>query len=52
MSPEQLNKLREISELFEQGKASVEQVKQLNDILSRINRHQHGSDIRDKAKVD
>ena len=52
MSPEQLDKLREISELFEQGKANVDQIRQLNDILSQINRHQVGSDIRDEAKVD
>lgn len=39
MSPEQLAKLRELTEKFEQGVAGPEQVKQLSEILSSHNRH-------------
>lgn len=36
MSPQQLNRLREISELCEQGRASHQDIKQLTDILTSL----------------
>ncbi|WP_448569642.1 hypothetical protein [Thalassotalea ganghwensis] len=40
MSPEQLAKLRQLSELFEQGSAGPEQIKELSELLAVIN-HLH-----------
>ena len=37
MSPEQLAKLRQLSELFEQGVAGPEQIKELSELLAAIN---------------
>jgi len=37
MLPEQLNRLRELSELCENGKARLEDLKQLNELLSQLN---------------
>ena len=40
MSPEHLKKLRELSEVFEQGVAGHEQIRQLNEILTQVNTSQ------------
>lgn len=40
MSPEQLEKLKELSELFTSGDAKVSQIKQLTEILDKINNKQ------------
>lgn len=45
MTPEHLKKLREISEQFQQGTASHENIKQLNDILTMVNVNQVATDI-------
>ncbi|XQW84713.1 hypothetical protein ACOYR1_16480 [Thalassotalea piscium] len=37
MSPEQLVKLQKLSELFEQGNAGAEQIKELSELLAEIN---------------
>lgn len=37
MSPEQLERLKELSELFSKGDAEVSQVKQLTEVLDKIN---------------
>lgn len=44
MSPEQLNKLRHLSQLFEEGVAGSEQIKELSELLSEIN-HLHEDPI-------
>jgi len=51
MSPEQLKRLREISELCEQGKAGHEHIKQLNEILACINHPNYRNDLRSNAKT-
>ncbi|GHE94138.1 hypothetical protein [Thalassotalea profundi] len=40
MSPEQLVKLNKLSQLFEEGVAGAEQIKELSELLSEIN-HLH-----------
>lgn len=40
MSPEQLDQLKELSELFSNGQVKVRQVKQLSEILDKINNKQ------------
>lgn len=50
MSPEQLKRLREISELCEQGKAGHDHIKQLNEILASINHPSYRNDLRLNAK--
>lgn len=52
MSPEQLSRLREISKLFEQGKATHEQIKQLNDILTLINRPESYGNLYEEKRLD
>ncbi len=37
MSPEQLNTLQKLSQLFEDGLAGPKQIKQLSELLSEIN---------------
>lgn len=36
MSPEQLNSLQKLTELFEQGQANVHQIKELSDLIRNI----------------
>jgi len=50
MSPQQLKRLREISELCEQGKAEHAHIKQLNEILASINHPSYRNDLRRNAK--
>lgn len=50
MKQEYLNKLREISESFQQGTASHENIKQLNDILTMINHGQRSNNIFDDVE--
>ncbi len=52
MSPEQLSRLREISKLFEQGKATHEQIKQLNDILTLINRPEGSGNLYEEKSLN
>lgn len=37
MSPDQLRALKQLRQLFEEGRANPEQIKQLSDLLSLIN---------------
>jgi hypothetical protein len=39
MTPEQLKELQNLSQLFEQGLAGPDQIKQLSDLLANINNH-------------
>ena len=39
MSPEQLKTLQQLSQLFEEGLAGPEQIKQLSELLASINHH-------------
>ncbi|MDO6426155.1 MULTISPECIES: hypothetical protein [Thalassotalea] len=39
MSPEQLKKLHSLSQLFRDGQAGSEQVKELSELLASINHH-------------
>lgn len=39
MSPEQLKRLQHLSQLFAQGQAGPDQIKQLSDLLASINHH-------------
>lgn len=39
MSPEQLKKLHSLSQLFREGQAGSEQVKELSELLASINHH-------------
>ncbi|WP_448548217.1 hypothetical protein [Thalassotalea fusca] len=45
MSPEQLKTLRELRELFVDGSAKPENIRQLSDLLASIN---HVSDMEDQ----
>lgn len=40
MSPEQLSQLQRLTDLFNQGRAGVTQVKELSDLLALINQQQ------------
>ena len=39
MSPAQLKKLQELSQIFSQGKANPKQIQQLSALLAQINRY-------------
>jgi len=39
MSPAQLKKLQELSQVFSQGKANPKQIQQLSALLAQINRY-------------
>ncbi|MDT0605154.1 hypothetical protein [Thalassotalea castellviae] len=39
MSPEQLITLQKLSRLFEEGAAGPDQIKQLSDLLAKVNQH-------------
>ena len=39
MSPAQLKKLQELSQIFSQGKANPKQIQQLSALLAEINRY-------------
>lgn len=39
MSPDQLKTLQYLSQLFEEGQAGPEQIKQLSELLATINHH-------------
>ena len=39
MSPEQVKTLRYLSQLFQEGKAGPQQIKQLSELLASINHH-------------
>lgn len=39
MSPEQLKTLQYLSQLFEEGQAGPDQIKQLSELLATINHH-------------
>jgi len=39
MSPEQLKKLQRLSQLFQDGLAGPDQIKQLSELLAIINHH-------------
>ena len=41
MLPIELRKLRELSQLFEDGKAGYEEIKELSNLLSILNKNEH-----------
>ncbi|KGJ95042.1 hypothetical protein [Colwellia psychrerythraea] len=43
MSPTQLKKLQELSQIFSQGKANPKQIQQLSALLAQINRYDEES---------
>ena len=45
MSPAQLKKLQELSQIFSQGKANPKQIQQLSALLAQINRYEEAGDI-------
>lgn len=51
MSPEQLSQLQRLSDLFEQGQAGVNQVKELSDLLALVNQQQDCF-IEEKGELD
>ncbi len=44
MSPEQLLILQKLSRLFEDGAAGPEQIKQLSELLAKVNHHSEPTD--------
>ncbi|GHF82175.1 hypothetical protein [Thalassotalea marina] len=51
MSPEQLRQLQRLSDLFEQGQAGINQVKELSDLLALVN-EQSDCFIDKKSELD
>lgn len=49
MSPEQLITLQKLSRLFEDGVAGPDQIKQLSELLAKVN---HSSDPIDELNLD
>lgn len=44
MSPEQLLTLQKLSRLFEEGVAGPDQIKQLSELLAKVNHHVEPTD--------
>jgi len=49
MSPDQLKELHKLSQLFEQGTASHNHIRQLNEILAQVNHQKVSEDISEEA---
>ncbi len=52
MSPAQLKKLQELSQVFSQGKANPKQIQQLSALLAQINRHDEGCDATEGEHIE
>ncbi|NMP33584.1 hypothetical protein HII17_18710 [Thalassotalea sp. M1531] len=51
MSPEQLKKLHELSQFFEEGEASHAHIRQLNEILTLVNGQQDTVNLSKELKA-
>ncbi len=51
MSPAQLKKLQELSQIFSQGKANPKQIQQLSALLAQINQYENNDVAQDNAEV-
>ncbi len=51
MSPTQLKKLQELSQLFSQGKANPKQIQQLSALLSQINQYEDNQGVMETDQV-
>ncbi|GAA5132308.1 hypothetical protein [Thalassotalea piscium] len=52
MSPEQLKQLQKLSQLFEEGSAGSEQIKELSELLAEVNHiHEELSAIPKQASI-
>ncbi|QBG36732.1 hypothetical protein [Litorilituus sediminis] len=51
MSPAQLKKLQELSQIFSQGKANPKQIQQLSALLAQINQYENNDVAHDNAEV-
>ena len=52
MSPAQLKKLQELSQIFSQGKANPKQIQQLSALLAQINRHDEESNVAEGEHIN
>jgi len=51
MSPAQLKKLQELSQIFSQGKANPKQIQQLSALLAQINQYEESHDVGEQSNV-
>ncbi len=51
MSPAQVNKVQELSQILSQGKASPKQIQQLSALLAKINRYDEVNSLAECAQV-
>jgi len=51
MSPAQLKKLQELSQVFSQGKANPKQIQQLSALLAQINRYDEESQLAESGEI-
>lgn len=51
MSPAQLKKLQELSQIFSQGKANPKQIQQLSALLAQINQYENSNVANDNSDV-
>jgi hypothetical protein len=51
MSPAQLKKLQELSQVFSQGKANPKQIQQLSALLAQINRYDDEEHPMDRESI-
>lgn len=52
MSPAQLKKLQELSQVFSQGKANPKQIQQLSALLAQINRYDEEHQLTNNEQVN
>ncbi len=52
MSPDQLKKLQELSQIFSQGKANPKQIQQLSALLAKINRHDEENNVAEGEQIN
>jgi len=51
MSPAQLKKLQELSQIFSQGKANPKQIQQLSALLAQINRYDEEDKLTESESI-
>lgn len=51
MSPAQLKKLQELSQIFSQGKANPKQIQQLSALLAQINRYDEENQAAESEQI-
>jgi hypothetical protein len=51
MSPSQLKKLQELSQIFSQGKANPKQIQQLSALLAQINLYEEEAQASESDKI-